>query len=145
MNGSIFTHLLFYGPPGTGKTSTILALAKELYGLKNISSNMLELNTSDDRGIKTVRSQIKEFIATKSLDGGNFYKLVVLDEADEMTIDAQIILKQIMEKYSYNAKFCLIGNNIENISPELQSRCNKFRFSPLPSNIIKDYLKHILK
>ena len=85
-------HLLFYGPPGTGKTSTILAIAKQLYGPK-WQSMTLELNASDDRGIDVVRDQIKSFAGTKKLFSTGV-KLVILDEADAMTNDAQFALRR---------------------------------------------------
>ena len=81
-------HLLFYGPPGTGKTSTILAIAKQLYG-KSVRSMTLELNASDDRGIGVVRDQIKSFASTRKLFSSGV-KLIILDEADALTKDAQV-------------------------------------------------------
>lgn len=86
-------HLLFYGPPGTGKTSTILACAKQLYEPREFSSMVLELNASDDRGIGIVRGQILNFASTRTIFG-NKYKLVILDEADAMTNDAQNALRR---------------------------------------------------
>lgn len=105
-------HLLFYGPPGTGKTSTILALARHIYGAQNIRQQVLELNASDDRGIEVVREQIKTFASTKQIFGGasggaggkgggaglGGFKLIILDEADAMTSTAQNALRRIMEK-----------------------------------------------
>jgi len=85
-------HLLFYGPPGTGKTSTVLAIAKRLYG-PQWQSMTLELNASDDRGIDVVREQIKSFAGTRKLFSTGV-KLVVLDEADAMTADAQFALRR---------------------------------------------------
>lgn len=93
-------HMLFYGPPGTGKTTTILAVARELYGAKNMRNMVLELNASDDRGIEVVRNQIKTFASTKQMFGsGNGgsekgFKLVILDEADAMTNPAQNALRR---------------------------------------------------
>lgn len=86
-------HLLFYGPPGTGKTSTILACAKRLYGEKGWRSMTLVLNASDDRGIGVVREQIKGFAETKKLFSTGV-KLIILDEADAMTSDAQFALRR---------------------------------------------------
>lgn len=91
-NGKL-PHLLFYGPPGTGKTSTILACAKRLYGEKGWKSMTLVLNASDDRGIGVVRDQIKGFAGTKKLFSTGV-KLVILDEADAMTSDAQFALRR---------------------------------------------------
>ena len=130
-----FPNLLFYGMSGCGKTSTIMACAKELYKDK-YPYMVLELNASDDRGIDIVRNKITQFVLSKSLVSMNAIKLVILDEADAMTIDAQVILRKIIEVYIANARFCLICNNIQNITPALQSRCVKFRFSPLEKNDI---------
>ena len=99
-------HLLFYGPPGTGKTSTILALARHIYGAHNVRQQVLELNASDDRGIDVVREQIKTFASTRQIFGGvagkgdglGAFKLIILDEADAMTSAAQNALRRIMEK-----------------------------------------------
>lgn len=133
-------HLLLYGPPGTGKTSTILALARRIYGAKNIRQMVLELNASDDRGIDVVREQIKTFASTKqifantalaSISSIASYKLIILDEADAMTSTAQMALRRIMEKYTANTRFCIIANYTHKLSPALLSRCTRFRFSPL--------------
>lgn len=88
-------HLLFYGPPGTGKTSTILACAKTLYSKKELSSMVLELNASDERGIGTVRGKIMTFASTKAMFRKGF-KMIILDEADAMTSDAQNALRRGM-------------------------------------------------
>ena len=89
-------HLLFYGPPGTGKTSTIIALAREIYG-PNYKNMVLELNASDDRGIDVVRNEIKNFASTMQIFSRGF-KLIILDEADSMTAVAQNSLRRIIEK-----------------------------------------------
>lgn len=123
-------HMLFYGPPGTGKTSTILACAKEIYTPQQFSSMVLELNASDDRGIGIVRGQILNFASTKTIFSKG-YKLIILDEADAMTNDAQNALRRIIEKFTDNVRFCLIGNYLSKIIPALQSRCTRFRFGPL--------------
>ena len=122
-------HLLFYGPPGTGKTSTILAVARQMHG-NHFSTMTLELNASDDRGITVVREQIKQFASTQQLVGGGV-KLVILDEADAMTGPAQFALRRIIEKYTKTTRFCLVCNYVSKIIPALQSRCTRFRFTPL--------------
>ena len=114
-------HLLFYGPPGTGKTSTILACAKEIYSPREFNSMVLELNASDDRGISVVRGQILNFASTRTIFNSGF-KLVILDEADSMTNDAQNALRRIIEKFTDNVRFCLICNYLSKIIPALQSR-----------------------
>ncbi|KAG2128564.1 P-loop containing nucleoside triphosphate hydrolase protein [Suillus clintonianus] len=123
-------HLLFYGPPGTGKTSTILAVARRIYGVE-YKKQILELNASDDRGIDVVREQIKQFAETRTLFSKGF-KLIVLDEADMMTQQAQAALRRVIEQYTKNVRFCIICNYVNKIAPAIQSRCTRFRFSPLP-------------
>ncbi|KAJ6591469.1 P-loop containing nucleoside triphosphate hydrolase protein [Mycena vulgaris] len=123
-------HLLLYGPPGTGKTSTILAVARRIYG-SDYRKQILELNASDDRGIDVVREQIKQFAETRTLFAKG-YKLIVLDEADMMTQQAQAALRRVIEQYTKNVRFCIICNYVNKIAPAIQSRCTRFRFSPLP-------------
>ncbi|KAF9073277.1 P-loop containing nucleoside triphosphate hydrolase protein [Rhodocollybia butyracea] len=123
-------HLLFYGPPGTGKTSTILAVARRIYGAE-YKKQILELNASDDRGIDVVREQIKQFAETRTLFSKGF-KLIILDEADMMTQAAQAALRRVIEQYTRNVRFCIICNYVNKIAPAIQSRCTRFRFSPLP-------------
>merc|ERR1739848_117288 len=135
-------HLLFYGPPGTGKTSTILACAKEIYKPKEFNSMVLELNASDDRGINVVRGQILNFASTRTIFNSGF-KLVILDEADSMTNDAQNALRRIIEKFTDNVRFCLICNYLSKIIPALQSRCTRFRFGPLQEEQILPRLEHV--
>ena len=134
-------HLLLYGPPGTGKTSTILAIARQLYGSR-YSSHILELNASDDRGIDVVREQIKDFASSKQLFSTG-YKLIVLDEADQMTKVAQFALRRVIEKYTRGTRFCLICNYVNKIIPALQSRCTKFRFGPLDTLAIEGKMRQI--
>jgi len=140
--------MIFYGPPGTGKTTTIMACAKKIYG-ENYRSMILELNGSDDRGINVVREQIKNFSATDSkisnmlISSDNIkktnIKLVILDEADAMTYDAQFALRRVVEIYTDSTRFCLICNYLTKIIPALQSRCQMFRFAPINNN------DHLLK
>lgn len=136
-------HLLLYGPPGTGKTSTILACARKLYTPAQFNSMVLELNASDDRGIGIVRGQILSFASTGTMYKSAF-KLIILDEADAMTIDAQNALRRIIEKYTDNVRFCIICNYLSKIIPALQSRCTRFRFLPLAAEQIIPRLNHVI-
>jgi replication factor C subunit 3/5 len=136
-------HLLLYGPPGTGKTSTIVAAAKRMYG-KSYGSMTLELNASDTRGIGVVRNEIKEFAGTQQLFNRGI-KLIILDEADAMTSDAQFALRRVIEKFTKNARFCLICNYVSKIIPALQSRCTRFRFAPLAPSQIQGRLEEVAR
>ncbi|KAH7399308.1 replication factor C subunit 2 [Pyrenochaeta sp. MPI-SDFR-AT-0127] len=157
LQSSNLPHMLFYGPPGTGKTSTILALAKQLYGPELMKSRVLELNASDERGISIVRQKVKDFARQQlsvaptynvmvddkdSPDAGKQvryrdkypcppFKIIVLDEADSMTQDAQSALRRTMETYSRMTRFCLVCNYVTRIIDPLASRCSKFRFKSL--------------
>jgi replication factor C subunit 3/5 len=134
-------HMLFYGASGTGKTSTIMATAKKLYN-EDISFMVLELNASDDRGINIVREEIKEFAESRNMFKTGI-KLIILDEADSMTYDAQFALRRVIEKFSYNTRFCLICNYMNKIIPAIRSRCMQFRFSPINNESINEYLGKI--
>jgi replication factor C subunit 3/5 len=141
-----------YGPPGTGKTTTILALARRIYGSKNMRQMVLELNASDDRGIDVVREQIKTFASTKQIFSAaptakgslGAFKLIILDEADAMTATAQMALRRIMEKYTANTRFCIIANYTHKLSPALLSRCTRFRFSPLKEADIRALVDKVI-
>ncbi len=133
-------HMLFYGPPGTGKTSMILAIARALYGDTKYHMYIKEINASKNRGIDTVRTVIGNFVSSKS----DKVKLVILDEADAMTDDAQNALKGIIENNSRNARFCLICNNIRKINSAIQSRCVPMRFGSLSVEAVTKKIKFII-
>ncbi|MEM1597259.1 MAG: replication factor C small subunit [Pyrobaculum sp.] len=136
-------HLLFYGPPGTGKTTMALVLARELYG-DYWRENTLELNASDERGIGVIRERVKEFARTAPVGKAPF-KLVILDEADNMTSDAQQALRRIMEMYAQNTRFILLANYVSRIIDPIISRCAVFRFSPMPKSLMAERLRAIAK
>ena len=164
MHSHKLPHLLFYGPPGTGKTSTAQALCRAMFG-QAVKGNVLELNASDDRGIDVVRNEIKQFASTGRVMFGiaasamgaspsaassasgpgpiGGVKVVILDEADQMSSEAQAALRRIVEKYTRNVRFMILCNHVNKIIPALQSRCSRFRFGPVKKSQIMARLAHV--
>ena len=134
-------HLLFAGPAGTGKTTAAHALARDLYG-EYYRQYVLELNASDERGIGVIREKVKEFARSRTPPEIPF-KIIILDEADNMTADAQQALRRLMELYSAQTRFILIANYPSKIIDPIQSRCAFFRFQPLKKDDVVARLKYI--
>jgi len=143
-NQSEIPHLLFSGSAGVGKTTMALCLSHEILG-EHWKDSTLELNASDERGINMVRNRVKTFSRFAGLDNGIPFKIIILDEADEMTADAQTALRRIIEDTAKFCRFILIANNISKIIAPIQSRCAVFKFSTIPEKDMISHLKEIAK
>jgi len=143
-NTSEIPHLMFSGSAGVGKTTTAMCLAREILG-DHWKDHTLELNASDERGINMVRDRVKKFARFSGLDTKIPFKIIILDEADEMTSDAQTALRRIIEDTARYCRFILIANNISKIIEPLQSRCAVFKFTRISEDDIISYLEEICK
>ncbi len=143
-------HIIAYGPPGTGKTSAILAMARQMFG-QHYNNRVIEINASE-RGINSVRTKIKK---SASLDVGKgvkedgtpipSFKIIVMDEADHMTKEAQNALRMIIEEYSSVTRFCFMCNYLDKIIDPIKSRCAEYQFKALENDIIHERLLKIAK
>jgi replication factor C subunit 2/4 len=152
------THMLLYGPSGSGKTTIALTISKTFFQLKDdakktnkilnekiLRERVLELNASDERGIKIVRDKIKNFAISSINDYENIpkFKIIILDEADAMTSDSQFALRRIIEKYTETTRFILICNYVTKIILPLASRCMKIRFQSISTNSLEQIINKI--
>ena len=131
-------NLIITGEPSTGKTTTVLYMAKKIYR-DDYENNVLELNASDDRGLTMISSTIFPFCKKKS----DYYKLVILDEADSITQKAQNLLNNIIATYRKNTRFIFICNDCFKISESIQSRCMIINFPRVSKKNIKKKLVNI--
>ena len=144
INTGYFPNLLFYGPPGTGKTTTIINLInmyQEEFNQQN-KELMIHLNASDERGVDIIRTQINQFVSSKTLFNKGT-KFVILDEVDYMTKNAQQALRYLLQNNTNNVRFCLICNYISKIDEGLQNEFLRLRFNQLPEKDIIKFLGHI--
>ncbi len=128
-------HLLLFGKAGTGKTT----LAKLL--VNNIDCDYLYINASDENNVETVRSKVKNFASTM---GFKDYKVIILDECDYITPNAQAALRNLMETFSKHCRFILTCNFVERIIDPIQSRCQSFQVIPPNKNDVAKHLHNIL-
>ena len=136
-------HLMFSGSAGVGKTTTALCITKQILG-DYAKDYTLELNASDERGIGMVREKVKKFSRFAGMADVPF-KIIILDEADEMTSDAQTALRRIIEDTAKICRFILIANNISKIIDPIQSRCAIFKFTSVPKEDVIYRLADIAK
>ena len=140
----VVPHLILVGPPGTGKTSAAHVFVKSLFPTEMLSECVLELNASEERGIRTVRGKIKRFVSTSiQINNLPVRSIVILDEADALTLDSQYALRRVMEDSSKTSRFILICNYINRIIPPLISRCTILHFYNLRDDSVSAILKGI--
>lgn len=137
------TNMILTGEPGTGKTSTVLCLINQLYTEIEKEYNVLELNASDDRGLNIINNTIIPFCKKKEYKGK--LKVVVLDEADSLTLKAQNLLASIIDIYDKNTRFIFICNEYNKIVESIQSNCSIINFPNISKSNIRKKIKEICK
>ncbi len=140
-NGDI-QHMILSGPPGVGKTTSSVVLAKAVFG--NVwTQNFMELNASDDRKLSVIQGKVKEFARSRPIDAP--FKMILFDEADSLTQEAQQALRRMMEEYSSTCRFVFSVNYQSNIIEPLQSRCAILRFQPLSKTDVYEFIDRVAK
>lgn len=134
-------HLLFSGAAGVGKTTTALCISRQILG-EHSAGCILELNASDERGIGMVREKVKKFSRFAGMADVPF-KIIILDEADEMTSEAQTALRRIIEDTAKICRFVMIANNVSRIIDPIQSRCARFKFTQVSEDDVISRLEYI--
>lgn len=134
-------HMLFIGQAGIGKTTIAKIIAHQLLN-DNYVSNFKELNASDERGIDTMRDKVKNF--AKAAPIGTNFRIILLDEADHLTKDAQASLRRIMERNAKNCRFILCANYEQKIIDPIKSRCSVFKFEKIDNDSIQKRIKKIV-
>ncbi len=129
-------HLIFYGPPGTGKTTAAYAIAGDI--LMDPDSSFLELNASDERGVDVIRTTVSNFAKTSSIMDP--VKILLMEECEAVTTDAQMCLRRVLEVYSSNFRVIFTTNNIHKIDPAIISRCMVLNFPLLGSCKAHEFL-----
>ena len=141
LTNGLLPNLLLCGNAGLGKTSMILTYSKLFYG-DDFNNSVLIINASEERGIETIRKKIEPFCKTSTINSSSElkFKLIIMDETDSITVDAQSILRKVIEKYICNVRFCFICNYLKKINLSIQSRCTILKFKPISLLILEKYI-----
>jgi len=137
------SNMIFYGPSGTGKKSTINLIANNIYDEKHKSTNIKIINASLNRGVDIIRDELYIFANSMIIENKYTYKLIIINNIDELTVEAQRILRTIIEENLKTLRFCLICNTLSNIDTAIISRCITYKFTKIPNEFIKQKLMFI--